>query len=203
MHAYRDAAYLRVDLRATGPAGTVSTGEGDSGETLEMAGQLLRFCDGSLQVTSAEPGKPRQEDDARPRVFAACIQLPVAEIHTVLVIDDNADARHLLQRYLYGTRYQFVGAQDAQQALALVQQINPNAVILDVMMPGQDGWSLLGQLREHPRLRGVPILVSTILPQKELAFALGAAEFIRKPIKRAELLAALARHLAPSTESGR
>jgi CheY-like chemotaxis protein len=202
MHAYRDAAQLRVDLHATGSAGMAPTREDESGETLEMAGQLLRFCDGSLEVTSAEPGEPRQ-DDARPQVFAACIQLPVAEIHTVLVIDDNADARHLLQRYLSGTPYQFVGAQDAKQALALVEQINPNAVILDVMMPGQDGWSLLGQLREHPRLHGAPILVSTILPQKELAFALGAAEFIRKPIKRAELLEALARHLAPSTESGR
>jgi CheY-like chemotaxis protein len=65
--------------------------------------------------------------------------------------------------------------------------------VLDVMMPEQDGWTLLGQLREHPTTRGVPIIVCTILPQEQLALTLGAAEFIRKPVSRKTLLSALDR----------
>jgi CheY-like chemotaxis protein len=66
-----------------------------------------------------------------------------------------------------------------------------------VMMPKQDGWALIAILRNLPRLQRVPIIVSTILPQKDLAYALGAAEFIRKPVKRLDLLAALTRQLGP------
>ncbi|MCL5999738.1 MAG: response regulator [Chloroflexi bacterium] len=202
LHAYHDAAHLCVDLQALCPGGAATADPIEWSETLEMARQMLHFCHGSLQVMSLGGAERADTRSNGVPTFAARVELQAAEVFSVLVVDDNADTRQLLQRYLHGTPYQFIGAQDAQQALALAQQITPKAIILDVMMPRQDGWTLLGQLREHPRLRGVPIIVSTILPQKELAFALGAAEFIRKPIKRPELLAALARHLGSPTESG-
>jgi CheY-like chemotaxis protein len=63
------------------------------------------------------------------------------------------------------------------------------------MLPGVDGWELLSQLREHPRLAAVPFLISTILPYGELASALGAAEFLPKPVSREALLAALDRQV--------
>ena len=73
--------------------------------------------------------------------------------------------------------------------------------MLDVMLPGIDGWELLGRLREHPRTRNVPVVISTILPQEQLALALGAAAFLRKPINRETLLSSLDRLLIrPETE---
>jgi CheY-like chemotaxis protein len=67
---------------------------------------------------------------------------------------------------------------------------------MDVMLPGIDGWELLGRLREHPHMRAVPIIVCTILPQERMALALGAAAFIRKPASRETLLTALDQQVA-------
>jgi CheY-like chemotaxis protein len=203
VRAHHQGQRLFVDFQAAPASEATASVQATFGETLEMAGQLLAFCQGSLRANVPGVGKPASAEALLPAAAAVTVEVEIeaVEVFTVLVIEDNDDTRQLLQRYLYGTPYLFVGAPDAQQALVLAQKILPRAIVLDVMMPGQDGWTLLGQLREHPSLRGVPIIVSTILPQKELAFALGAAEFIRKPIKRSELLAALARHLGSQTES--
>ena len=73
----------------------------------------------------------------------------------------------------------------------------PRIVLLDVMLPGVDGWELLGRLREHPDLRDLPIVVCTILPMEQFALALGAAAFIRKPVSQEALLTVLDRLSAP------
>jgi CheY-like chemotaxis protein len=159
-----------------------------------MAEQLVRLCRGSLETAWSVEG-----EDA----FAASILLPIAEQVTVLVVDDNADTLQLFQRYLSGSHYRFIGAQDAQRGFALAEGSGPQIIVLDVMMPQQDGWALLGRLREHPRTRRIPIIVCTILSQEELALALGAAEFIRKPVGRTELLSALDRQLDLSTRGSR
>ena len=65
-------------------------------------------------------------------------------------------------------------------------------------MPQDDGWTLLGNLRVHPKTRSIPVVVCTILSQKDLALALGAAEFIQKPISRTEFLSTLERQLDQS-----
>jgi len=120
----------------------------------------------------------------------------------VLVIDDNADTRRLIQRHLSGSRYHFTGAPDAKQGLALAEELIPQIIVLDVMMPGRDGWALLEQLREHPQLKDIPIIVSTILAHEDLALALGAAGFLRKPVSRSQLLTELDRQVDLSpTES--
>lgn len=155
-------------------------------ENLEMAQQLIRVANGSLET---------RFEHATRHPFVASITLPTTEQVPVLVIDDNVDTLQLIQRYLSNSRYRFVGTADPQQALALAEQVAPAVVILDVMLPGVDGWELLGRLREHPKTRAVPIIVCTILPQKQLALMLGAAEFIRKPVSRKTLLSALDRQM--------
>ena len=118
-----------------------------------------------------------------------------AERLPVLVIDDNVDTLQLMQRYLSNSRYHFVGASDPEQALALAEELSPAIIVLDVMLPGVDGWELLGRLREHPKTSEIPVIVCTILPQRQLALMLGAAEFIRKPVTRRILLSALDRQV--------
>lgn len=161
-------------------------------ESLEMAQQLIQPSRGSLETipTGTEGGG-----------FTARIALPVAEQVTVLAIDDNADTLLLFQRYLSGRRYRFIGTQDPQRGLELAEEVRPQVIVLDVMMPGRDGWTLLGQLREHPKIGGTPIVVCTILPGEQLALTLGAAGFIRKPVSRAEFLAAL-EHLLDQSLKG-
>lgn len=162
----------------------------DPAKSLQMVEQLMHLCRGSLEIIAW--GKEGQ-------TFAAKITLPTLEQATVLVIDDNADTRQLFRRYLAGRHYRFVGAPDAEEGLALALELAPQIIVLDVMMPGQDGWALLGQLREHPQTSHIPVIVSTILPQEELALDLGAAGFIRKPVSQTALLSALDRQLVQAS----
>lgn len=151
-------------------------------EQLAMAAELVALCNGELETQLSLAPSQR---------FRATVRLPAVEQATVLVIDDNADTQQLLRRYLAGSRYHFAGAQDGHQGVALAQELAPQAIILDVMMPAEDGWTVLGRLREHPQTRQIPVIVCTILAQEGLARVLGAAHFLRKPVGRAQLLSAL------------
>ena len=173
-------AWIAVEARASRPADSPLARR--DLEALEVARQLLALSGGRLEVQMPEQGAER---------LVATLKLPTEERATVLVIDDNADALRLVERYLTGTRYIFASARSAEEALELAVEKHPRAIALDIMLPGVDGWRLLGRLREHPQLRGVPIIVCSILPQEELALALGAVAFLHKPFTRQALLAAL------------
>jgi CheY-like chemotaxis protein len=106
---------------------------------------------------------------------------------------------HLFERYLNNLGYTFVGSPNPEEAIDLASKYSPCLILLDVMLPGVDGWELLARLREHPGVRRIPVVVSTILPQEQLALALGAADFVRKPISQARLLALLDRLTGPGS----
>jgi CheY-like chemotaxis protein len=197
----------RVELTvATGPLGievrVQATGDPAAGvppltkigEHLDMARQFVGLFGGRLVVERQPEGEPS---------LVAAILLPVATQILVLVIDDNPDTLRLIQRYLSGTRYRFLGARDPEQALDLAETQSPQIIVLDVMLPGVDDWELLDRLSAHPLTRAVPIVICTILPQEELALSLGAAAFIRKPVSRATLLAALDRQVSLSSKEAR
>jgi CheY-like chemotaxis protein len=154
----------------------------DGAEGLEMARQLLALSDATLEVNAGRPGECP---------FTVRLTMPQARKVAVLVIDDNTDTLRLFQRCLAGTPFPFIGVRDPQEALALAEEIEPRVIVLDLMLPGIDGWEILGRLREHPRTRDIPIVVCSILPQEQLALTLGAAAFLRKPVTRVALLAAL------------
>jgi CheY-like chemotaxis protein len=152
--------------------------------SLNVAQQLADLMSGA---------KLRLSVDAR--TFDAVLALPTVKQLPVLVIDDNADTLQLLERYTAGTRYHLIATRDPEQALGLAQQHAPRIIVLDVMMPGVDGWEVLGRLRQHLHAAHIPIVVCTILAQRELAESLGANAFIRKPITREAFLAALDRQV--------
>ena len=174
-------ADIQVSVQSDGPSANAS----DDGE-LEMARELAQVSGGSLEVTLDAGAQVR---------FAASLLLPSAEQVPVLVIDDNVDTLQLVQRYLSGSRYRFVGTSDPQEVVTLAEELRPRMIVLDVMLPGVDGWEVLARLREHPTTHGTPILVCTILAQEDLAMLLGATDFVHKPINRQTLLSALDRQL--------
>ncbi len=106
----------------------------------------------------------------------------------VLVVDDNQDTLLLLERYLAGSAYTFIGSSQPAQTLSLLEQHRPAIIILDVMLPETDGWSLLAQVRQHEHGRRAPVIISTILPQEKLAHMLGADAFLKKPFTAQQLL---------------
>jgi CheY-like chemotaxis protein len=110
---------------------------------------------------------------------------------TVLVVDDDPTAHDLLRRTLgkEGMRVESVFAGD--DAIRRVRELRPQAITLDVMMPGLDGWTVLSQLRSDPELADIPVIMLTIVDDKNLGYALGAADFLTKPIDRDWLLSVL------------
>jgi CheY-like chemotaxis protein len=156
-------------------------------ENLNMARELVQLSGGLLQAAL---------DPESTTPFAASVVFPTAEQVPVLIIDDNTDTLQLLERYLSGSRYHPICTPDPQEALALTEQLKPDIIVLDVMLPDIDGWELLGRLREHPLTRRTPIVVCTILAQQQLAMTLGAADFLRKPVSRQAFLSALERQVA-------
>lgn len=117
--------------------------------------------------------------------------LPPAHKLTALVVDDNPDIVHCYQRYTSGTRYRVESLDDADKVWERIETAPPDLIILDVMLPGTDGWELLSRLHEHPVARSIPVVVCTVVRDSELALALGATAYLPKPVRRADLIQVL------------
>ena len=181
----RDKIHIRIQPQPATAAASHSLAE--ASENLDMARRLLALNGGTLEVAMDESGSSP---------FSVHLVLPTTAEATILVVDDNEDTLRLFERYLAGGRYRFVGTRDPQQVLALATMLRPEAIVLDVMLPGIDGWELLGNLRQDPDTRTIPVLVCSILPEEPLALALGAAAFLRKPVSRVDFVAAVDRQVA-------
>ncbi|MGI9331287.1 MAG: ATP-binding response regulator [Gammaproteobacteria bacterium] len=106
----------------------------------------------------------------------------------VLVIDDDEDARSLLRRTLEADGYEVLLADSAEKGLAVARAEAPAVITLDVSMPGTDGWAALRELKADEELREIPVVMVSIMHDKGLGFALGAAEYLTKPVDRDKLL---------------
>jgi CheY-like chemotaxis protein len=127
------------------------------------------------------------------------LSLPLASQTRVLVIDDNQAILQLFERYLTPQHYEVIKARNGPEALQLVADNPPKVIVLDVMMPGADGWQILRSLKQNPATQTTPILVCSVLKEPELAMSLGARAYLKKPVDRLELLATLDRILKPAS----
>jgi CheY-like chemotaxis protein len=114
----------------------------------------------------------------------------------ILVIDDDAAVRDVFGRQLGKEGFDVRLAADGKSGLDLARASRPDAIILDVMMPGMDGWAVLAELKSDPELHPVPVIMATLLDDKELGYALGAQEYLTKPVERDRLVRIVRRHLA-------
>jgi CheY-like chemotaxis protein/anti-sigma regulatory factor (Ser/Thr protein kinase) len=112
----------------------------------------------------------------------------------VLVIDDDSAVRELMGRYLSREGFRVAVAAGGEEGLRLARELRPDAITLDVMMPGLDGWAVLGALKADAATADIPVVMLTIVDDRNLGYALGAAEYLTKPIDRERLLAVLARY---------
>lgn len=101
----------------------------------------------------------------------------------VLVIDDDADQRALMTKFLHREGFKVRTAADGDTGLALARGLKPRAILLDVMMPGVDGWSVLSALKADPGLADIPVVMVTFVEQRALAASLGAADYVMKPVR--------------------
>jgi CheY-like chemotaxis protein len=102
---------------------------------------------------------------------------------TVLIIDDDPRVHDLMQRFLSKEGLQMVGALDGEEGLRLAKASRPTVITLDVLMPGMDGWAVLSALKADPELIDIPVIMITIVDEKQMGYTLGAADYLSKPIE--------------------
>jgi signal transduction histidine kinase/DNA-binding response OmpR family regulator len=132
-----------------------------------------------LEAEKPEGAKEPAAAEARPaeRVPGRCI----------LVIDDERDARDLIERSLRKDGFEVVTASGGDEGLRLARQLRPAAITLDVIMPGTDGWAVLRELKSDPQLRDTPVVMLSMIDDKSMGYALGATDYLTKPVDRAQL----------------
>jgi CheY-like chemotaxis protein len=110
----------------------------------------------------------------------------------LLVIDDNTGFADLSRRYLAGRNWRVIGASSGHEALAQVANQHPTVILLDVLMPSEDGWEILVTLKAREDTRHIPVIICSVLEQHDLAMSLGAEGYLSKPVAQRELLRVLA-----------
>ena len=113
---------------------------------------------------------------------------------TLLVIDDDPEARDIVERFLRKDGFEVVTAGSGEEGLRLAYKLKPAAITLDVLMPDMDGWSVLRALQVDPVLRDIPVVMLSVVDDKSKGYALGATNYLTKPVDRDLLHHTLARY---------
>ena len=123
-----------------------------------------------------------------------------ASMPPILVVDDNHDNAEIIRQYLEIRGYPITVAHSGEEALALYETVRPAVVLLDVMMPGKDGWDVCRVMKQHPTLgRTVRVIMVTALDEwqdKRQALQIGADDYVEKPFDLPTLAATIERNIA-------
>ncbi|MCV6636853.1 response regulator [Candidatus Albibeggiatoa sp. nov. NOAA] len=130
-------------------------------------------------------------------------ETPSEKPTTVLVIEDDANIRELLQRYLNNLGHQTLLAENGIKGIQLAEQYQPDAITLDVMLPEKDGWSILSELKSHPKVSDIPVIMLSVMDDKTIGYSLGVSDYLVKPINQEQLAATLNKYLPNPTTSSR
>jgi CheY-like chemotaxis protein len=126
-----------------------------------------------------------------PQQIGVSFRFPAVSNIPILLIDDNPDFFHLFSRYTRLTRYVLHNIREGAQLQNALEEIHPEIIILDVLLPDVDGWQLLIDLQNPPHGQAIPVVVCTALGQKDLAHSLGAKAYLPKPVTREAFLQTL------------
>lgn len=171
-----EALRLLLDFRAA-PAAA----EAGDPDAVGLARQLLEQQGGALHCEEGADGSRR-----------LALQWPRFREPVVVVVDDDPGMLRLFERYLGGHGYRAVSTTSGREAVGLARENGARLIVLDVMMRGMDGWTVLQQIRAEPDTAAIPVLVCSVVDEPELALTLGATALLRKPVSREQLLDAVA-----------
>jgi len=180
---------------------STSSKYGGTGLGLAISRMFCEMMGGDITVASTPgegtsfmvrlPALVREARDVSPAPVSGDRQ---GRAGTVLVIDDDPSTRDLLSRILAKEGFRVLEAANGEAGIQLARKERPDVITLDVLMPGIDGWGVLAALKDDAELAAIPVVMLTITDDRHLGFALGASEYLTKPIERARLSTVLARY---------
>ncbi len=196
--------FVQADASTTRKYGGTGLGLAISRKFCQLMGGDILVTSQVSQGTTFTAIVPERVVDSAASI--ATVPVEVAQRHVglvnapndaplILVVDDDPTVVDLISRSLVREGYRVRSASSGRGALALARQLQPRLITLDVMMPSMDGWSVLTSLKAEPTTRTIPVVMISIVDDKHLGFALGAADYLTKPIDRARLAEILARHV--------
>jgi signal transduction histidine kinase/DNA-binding response OmpR family regulator/sensor domain CHASE-containing protein len=159
---------------------------GGTGLGLTISRRFSRLMGGDILVEST-PGEGSTftlilpTDSTKP-IHMSSDSIPPGTASTLLVIDDDPDVHNILRDSLERTGLYVLSAFNGEDGLQMARTVHPSVVVLDVMMPNLDGWTVLNELKNDPKLRDIPVIMLSMVEDRQRGYSLGASEYLNKPV---------------------
>jgi signal transduction histidine kinase/DNA-binding response OmpR family regulator len=177
-----------------------------TGLGLTVTKRIVQLHGGRIWVTSA-PGHGSSFGFSIPGQTVGAVRqipaVPEADLGdprpAVLVVEDDERSGELVALHLTAAGLRPVVIRDGREGISAVRTLRPVAVVLDIKLPGMSGWEILHALKSDPDIAGTPVVIVSVLPERGKGFALGAADYLVKPVDREDLVHSVRRVVADAT----